>query len=79
MARPCKLTQDITKRIGDNIALGLPYSLAAEASGITRQTFNVWIKKGKTEKSGKYFHFINTFKNEMQKLQNTFGTTKNCS
>jgi len=55
MARPSKLSPDITKRIGENIALGLPYSLAAEAAGITYQTFNEWHKKGKNSKSGEYF------------------------
>ena len=57
MARPSKLSPDITKRIGENIALGLPYSLAAEAAGITYQTFNEWHKKGKNSKSGEYFEF----------------------
>ena len=57
MARPSKLTPNITKRIGENIALGLPYSLAAEANGIAYQTFNDWMNKGKTEKSGKYYQF----------------------
>jgi transposase len=57
MARPSKLTTNITKRIGDNIALGLPYALAAESAGITYQTFNDWMNKGKTEKSGKYYQF----------------------
>ena len=57
MARPCKLTDEIQKKIGDNIALGLTYSLAAEAAGITYKTFNDWMNKGKTEKSGKYFEF----------------------
>ena len=57
MARPTKMTFDITKRIGDNIALGLPYALAAEAAGITYQTFNEWHKKGKNSKSGEYFDF----------------------
>ena len=57
MARPSKLSPDITKRIGENIALGLPYSLAAEAAGITYQTFNEWHKKGKNSKSGVYFEF----------------------
>jgi hypothetical protein len=47
----------MTTRIGDNFALGLSYSLAAEASGITYQTFNDWMSKGKTEKSGKYYQF----------------------
>jgi hypothetical protein len=57
MARPSKLSPDITKRIGENIALGLPYSLSAEAAGITYQTFNEWHKKGKNSKSGEYFEF----------------------
>ena len=58
MARPCKLTPDITKRIGDNIALGLTYALAAESAGITYQTFNDWMNKGKNSKSGEYFQFF---------------------
>ena len=57
MARPSKLTPDITRRIGDGVSLGLTYALAAESSGITYKTFNEWMNKGKIEKSGKYFHF----------------------
>ena len=57
MARPTKMTPNITKKIGDNIALGLSYFLAAEAVGITYQTFNSWMNRGKTEKSGKYHQF----------------------
>jgi hypothetical protein len=58
MARPSKLSPDITRQIGENIALGLTYSLAAEAAGITYQTFNEWHKKGKNSKSGEYFEFF---------------------
>jgi hypothetical protein len=57
MARPTKLTPEIQKRIGDNIALGLIYSLAAEAAGITYKTFNEYMNRGKTDKSGKYYQF----------------------
>jgi hypothetical protein len=57
MVRPCKLTPEIQQRIGDNIALGLTYSLAASSAGITYKTFNIWLNKGKTEKSGKYYQF----------------------
>jgi hypothetical protein len=57
MARPSKLTSDITKQIGDNVALGLTYALAARSAGITYKTFNDWMNKGKTEKSGKYYQF----------------------
>ena len=35
----------------------MPYALAAEAAGITYQTFNDWHKKGKNSKSGEYFEF----------------------
>jgi hypothetical protein len=57
MVRPSKLTPNITQLIGDNVALGLPYSLAAASAGITYQTFNDWMKKGKNSKSGDYFQF----------------------
>ena len=59
MARPCKLTPEIQQKIGDNITLGLTYSLAASAAGITYKTLNDWINKGKTEKSEKYYQFFN--------------------
>ena len=58
MARPTKLTSDITKRIGDSVSLGLTYALAANSAGVTYQSFNSWIKRGQTEKSGKYFEFF---------------------
>jgi hypothetical protein len=57
MARPSKLTPDIKKRIGENIALGLTYSLAAESAGVTYKTYNEWNQRRQTEKSGKYFEF----------------------
>ena len=40
MARPSKLTPEIQKRIGDNIAIRFTYRLAAESAGITYKTFN---------------------------------------
>jgi hypothetical protein len=57
MARPTKLTPEIQQKIGDGISLGLTYALAANSAGITYQTLNQWISKGKTDKSGKYFEF----------------------
>ncbi len=57
MPRSSKLTLEIQPKIGENIALGLTYAFAASAAGITYQTFNDWIKRGKTEKSEKYFQF----------------------
>jgi hypothetical protein len=57
MARPCKLTPEIQQRIGENIALGLTYRLAAESAGVTYKTLNEWNQKGQTDKSGKYYQF----------------------
>jgi hypothetical protein len=57
MGRPSKLTKELQQRIGYNIALGLTYSLAADAAGITYKTFNEYMNRGQTEKSGKYYLF----------------------
>jgi hypothetical protein len=57
MARPTKLTYEIQQRIGDNIALGLPYSLAVDSVEISYQTFNQWIQRGRNSTSGRYFEF----------------------
>jgi len=57
MSRSSKLTPDIQKRIGENIALGLTYSLAAESAGVTYKTFNVWMAKGRNPTSGAHFEF----------------------
>jgi hypothetical protein len=57
MARPTKMTPDIIKRIGDGVSLGLTYALAANSAGITYQSFNQWMSKGKNSGSGEYFEF----------------------
>jgi hypothetical protein len=57
MARPTKLTSEIQQKIGDGVSLGLTYALAAEAAGITYQTFNQWMQRGKNSTSGEYFNF----------------------
>ena len=57
MARPTKLTSEIQQKIGDGVSLGLTYALAAEAAGITYQTFNQWMQRGKNSTYGEYFNF----------------------
>ena len=57
MARPTKLTPEIQKKIGDGVSLGLTYALAASAAGITYQSLNQWMQRGKNSTSGKYFEF----------------------
>jgi len=62
MARPTKLTPEIQTLIGENIALGPTYGFAANAVGITYETLNQWLKRGQTEKSGKYYRFYKHIK-----------------
>jgi len=57
MPSPSKLTPEIQHKIGENVSLGLTYSLAASAAGVTYQSFNSWIKRGQIDKSGEYFEF----------------------
>jgi len=59
MARPTKLTKELQQQIGENVALGMTCALSAASAGITYQTFNDWLKKGKNSKSGEYFAFYN--------------------
>jgi hypothetical protein len=62
MARPTKLTKELQQQIGENVALGMTYALAAASARITYQTFNDWMQKGKNSKSGKYFEFARHIK-----------------
>jgi len=57
MPRPTKLTHEVQQKIGENVSLGLTYSLAAPAAGVTYQSFNSWIKRGQKDLSGKYYQF----------------------
>jgi len=57
MARPTKLTPEIQQKIGDGVSLGLTYALAASAAGVTYQSLNSWMRRGKDSTSGKYFEF----------------------
>lgn len=56
MARPCKLTPDITQLMCYNISLGLTDALAGQSADITYQTFNDWMVKVKI-KIWEYFEF----------------------
>ncbi len=62
MARPSKLTKELQQQIGESVALGLTYALAAASAGITYQSFNNWMAKGKNAKSGEYFDFYKHIK-----------------
>jgi hypothetical protein len=57
MARPTKLTYEIQQSNGENVKFGLTYALAAESAGITYQTLNQWLQRGRNSTLGEYFEF----------------------
>jgi hypothetical protein len=57
ITRPTKLTNEVQQKIGDGVSLGLTYALAASAAGVTYQSLNSWMKRGRDSTSGKYFEF----------------------
>lgn len=48
MARPCKLTHELTVRICDKIRKGLPFADACSLCDITDSTFYEWLQRGET-------------------------------
>jgi hypothetical protein len=60
--RPTKLTPEVQQEIGQNIIDGLSFADSAEMAGITYETFNNWMKEGKTASEGIYFQFFQYIK-----------------
>ena len=58
MARPSKLTPEITKRLIEAIRAGNYYEAACAYAGIHYSTFRKWMQKGETAKSGKFREFF---------------------
>jgi hypothetical protein len=59
MGRKCKLNDELTGIICENIELGLSYNLTCQAAGITFETFNEWMKAGAAAKEKKFCDFYN--------------------
>lgn len=55
--RKCKLNDELTAVICDNISLGLSYTLTCQAAGIHFDTFNEWMKKGEAGGEEKFVDF----------------------
>jgi len=62
MARPSKLTPEITKRLIEAIRAGNYYEAACAYAGIGYSTFRAWMIKGEKAKSGKYREFMEAIK-----------------
>lgn len=60
--RSSKLTPEVERVIIDNILLGLPYHLAAEAAGIHRSTYFRWMDEGSKAETGKQKAFYDKVK-----------------
>ena len=57
MARPSKLTPEVTKRLTEAIRAGNYYEAACGFAGIGYSTFRRWMLRGERAKSGKYRQF----------------------
>ena len=57
MGPKSKITPELVELIIEHLKEGNYDVVAAQAAGITRQTFYRWIRKGKTEKEGIFFDF----------------------
>ncbi len=62
MARPSKLTPEVTKRLTEAIRAGNYYEAACGYAGIGYSTFRAWMVRGEKAKSGKYREFVEAIK-----------------
>lgn len=62
MARPTKLTPEISKRICEAIRIGATRLFAAEYADIDESTFYRWIERGNNEESGPFHEFCKALK-----------------
>jgi transposase len=60
MARPTKFTPEVTETILKAIQIGATYKDAAEAAGVSFDTFNEWMKAGRegSKKFSEFFELI---------------------
>jgi hypothetical protein len=78
MARPTKLTYEIQQRIGDNIALGLPYLLPLKLSELRIRHFTTGTRKAKIQNLENTLNSINLFKSVTQMpLKNVLNVLMN--
>jgi hypothetical protein len=62
MARPSKLTPEVTKRLTEAIRAGNYYEAACGYAGLGYSTFRAWMVRGEEAKSGKYREFMESIK-----------------
>lgn len=72
MARPTKLTPEIQELITKSLSYGATYKDAAEAAGVSYNTFNEWMKAGENQKIGKFREFYELVKRTEAQCRNNF-------
>ena len=55
--RPTKLNPQSQAAIVEAVLHGCTYAVAAEAAGVSYDTFNEWMKAGRETKKGKFYEF----------------------
>lgn len=73
MARPTKLDDRTQNLILVGVRLGLTYTDAAQAAGVSYRTFARWVQKGQTAKSGKFWHFCHALERAKAEMQLTMA------
>jgi hypothetical protein len=75
--RPIKLNDELTKRICENLRLGLPYNLVCKAAGIHYDTFNEYLKSGRAGEDQIFVDFLEKVEAaEMECTQEAMRTIK---
>lgn len=59
---PCKLNDEVTKKLINALNLGATYTLACNYAGISFDTFRKWMRHGLEEETGKYRTFYDIVK-----------------
>ena len=62
MARPSKLTAEITEKLRRAIQLGATYEHACNYAGVSYRAFRYWMEKGEGANRGKFFQFFQDIK-----------------
>lgn len=62
MARPTKLTKELTDEICATVKAGNFIETAAAAAGISRSVLRLWLRKGNRAKNGIYREFLDRIK-----------------
>lgn len=78
--RPTKLTPELQKEIVKWIRAGCYVETVCSASGIARNTYKAWLRKGAKAKSGKFRDFLTAVKKAVAESENlAVGTIRTAS